>query len=476
MKRMKKRIFSIFFCSFLCLSLLTGCQLGVRTTAPEEEGPVTVYAVDMDSQENQATLREHRDYGLTEYSFLKNYNNSVDSSRKLEVQLFADAETMNQQISTEVLSGGGPDLFLFRDSTLPYFQKYANQGVFADLDEYLQGSGYEESQFQQTGFDYGKVNEKQKFVPLEYGIPVCITLQSLAEEYGLDEIGEQLNYQNYYELLSKTNTMGIPIFEEYKEYDFHLFWFNELDSFRYRMIPAFINEERRAGQFTSPLFQESIEHYREVVENQRGRDAFFTAYGNLQVVGLAEGNLLFYNDPVMSDMQLMNIFLDEYFSFVENGKYKKLLDDKPLIYPIKEYNGEDYSAYVGRMMAINDNSNRKNKAWEVIDYALSPSFQNSGDSSASLGLSPVSIEGQRRNKEMLLNINSEQLAVMKDFIDRYYELLNSVTKCDCLMYNSMYVQEVFDPLYVEYENGTKTLDEFVKELQNKTGLYLKEQN
>ena len=77
---------------------------------------------------------------------------------------------------------------------------------------------------------------------------------------------------------------------------------------------------------------------------------------------------------------------------------------------------------------------------------------------------------------MLLNINSEQRAIMKDFIDRYYELLNSVTKCDCLTYNSMYVQEVFDPLYVEYENGTKTLDEFVKELQNKTGLYLKEQN
>ena len=129
------------------------------------------------------------------------------------------------------------------------------------------------------------------------------------------------------------------------------------------------------------------------------------------------------------------------------------------------------------MMAINDNSNRKNKAWEVIDYALSPSFQNSMvDTDYSAGLNPVSLEGQQRNKEMLLNINSEQRAVMKDFIDRYYELLNSVTKCDCLMYNSMYVQEVFDPLYVEYENGTKTLDEFVKELQNKTGLYLKEQN
>ena len=474
MKCMKKRIFSFVLASIFCLSLLTGCQLGIRTAAPEEEGPVTVYAVDMSLKENVEKLHEQRDYDLSEFAFITKYNNSVDSGRKVDVQLFTDAETMNRQISTEVLSGGGPDLFLFRDSTLPYFQKYASQGVFADLDEYLQGSGYEESQFQQTVFDYGKVNGKQKFVPLEYGIPVCITLQSLAEEYGLDEIGKQLNYQNYYELLSKTNTMGISISEEY---DFNLFWFSELDSFRYRMVPAFINEERKEGQFTSPLFQEAIEDYKEVVENQRGRDAFLTAFGTARERALAEKKLLFYNDPIMSDMQLMNVFIDKYFVYGEQEGYKELMNDKPLIYPIKEYNGEDYSAYVGRMMAINDNSNRKNKAWEVIDYALSPSFQNSMvDADYSAGLNPVSLEGQQRNKEMLLNINSEQRAVMKDFIDRYYELLNSVTKCDCLMYNSMYVQEVFDPLYVEYENGKKTLDEFVKELQNKTGLYLKEQN
>ena len=99
------------------------------------------------------------------------------------------------------------------------------------------------------------------------------------------------------------------------------------------------------------------------------------------------------------------------------------------------------------------------------------------NSSSPITGNPVSLEGQKRNKENWINsgnVNTREL--WKDFIDRYYELLNSVTKCDCLTYNSMYVQEVFDPLYLEYESGTKTLDEFVKELQNKTGLYLKEQN
>ena len=103
---MKKKFFGIGMSAILCLSLLTGCQLGSRTTGLKEEGPVTVYAVDIDSQENQEVLQEQRDYELTEYAFIEDYNNSVDGSRKIEVQLFADAETMNQQIFTEVLSGG----------------------------------------------------------------------------------------------------------------------------------------------------------------------------------------------------------------------------------------------------------------------------------------------------------------------------------------------------------------------------------
>ena len=62
---MKKKIICLMTSVILCLSLLTGCQLGSRTTAPEEEGPVTVYAVDMSLPENVENLRAQRDYELT---------------------------------------------------------------------------------------------------------------------------------------------------------------------------------------------------------------------------------------------------------------------------------------------------------------------------------------------------------------------------------------------------------------------------
>ena len=323
---------------------------------------------------------------------------------------------------------------------------------------FFKKSGYDQRQFQEAVFNYGVVDGTQRFIPLEYGIPLCVTTQSLAEEYGLDKIGEELNYQNYYELLSKIKDMDIC-------------WFSEIESFRDRMIPAFIDEGSLEGQFTSPKFYKSIEEYRKLKSNQ----AKYTLDTEIKVdymEALVNQRLIFYNEPMTSDRYL-DFRVDNYLGTPEGKK------DPLLLYPIKEYNGEDYCAYVGEMMAINENSNRKNKAWEIIEKSISTSFQSSisGGSSCPIIRNPINIEAQITNQRDWMNSGSVmQKRARKDFVDQYYELLNSVTKCDCLTYNSMYVQEIFDPLYLEYESGTKTLDEFIKELQNKTGLYLKEQN
>ncbi len=448
----------------LCLSLLTGCQLGSRTSSvPEEEGAVTAYAVDFEAD---GTMLDDYGYYSTELAFLEDYNSAMDSSRQIQIQYFPNIETMNRQLSTELLSGGGPDLFVFRDTTLPQFQSYATQGVFAPLDTFLEKNSYNKDWFQKVIFDYGTVDGTQRFIPLEYGIPVCITTQSLYDEFELENTATQINYQNYFGLLNTTGTLGKPI-----NSNFNQFWFSELDSFRYRLLPAFIDKQQKEGQFTSAKFKESMEWYLQVVKAQNGRDGFSKAYGTAYASALRDGNLFFYNDPMMSD-RFLSVRIDSYFGNTESKNI-------PLLsFPMKEYAGNDVCGFVGKMVAINDNSSRKNKAWEVIDYALSPNFQNSmANRSSPITGNPIRIEGQERNRENWLSFGSAEMKeIREDFVDQYYELLNSVTKCDCLTYNSMYVQEIFDPLYLEYESGTKTLDEFIKELQNKTGLYLKEQN
>ena len=463
---MKKKIICLMTSVILCLSLLTGCQLGSRTSSvPEEEGSVTAYAIDVHPEDYQVSYY----YAVTEKNFLEKYNAAVDESRQINIQYFPDTESMNRQLSTEILSGGGPDLFLFRDTTMPQYQTYANRGVFSDLNPFLERNGYESRQFQQVVYDYGLVGEERRFIPIEYGVPICITNQEMAENYRLEEIDDRLNYQDYYELLEKTNTLGKDASISGKT--FKMFWFSDVDSIRYRLLPGFINQETKEGMFLQPEFEQAISNYSEMVSNQGGFDAFESAYihPSMSLIALQDRALLFDYDPVSSQSRIY-MKMDMY---LENSQNSSLL-----LYPMKEFNKEDYSAYVGKMMAINENSSRKYKTWEVIEYALSASVQATAMiPSGPITGNAVTIEGQNRNKNEWLNSgNTIAQKSRKDFVNQYYEIINSVTKCDCLTYNPIYVQEVFDPLYLEYESGTKTLDEFIKELQNKTGLYLKEQN
>ena len=236
-------------------------------------------------------------------------------------------------------------------------------------------------------------------------------------------------------------------------------------------MPEFINEDGKEGMFDQPGFERAITNYSKMISGQGGAEAFMSAYlhPSMALIAVQDSALLFDYDSISSESRLY-MKMDMY---LENSQNSQLL-----LYPMKEYNGIDYSAYVGKMMAINENSSRKYKAWEVIEYALSVNVQGTAlNASGPITGNPITIEGQERNKNDWKNSGSIMAQNdRKELVEQYYELLNSVTKCDSVYFKPLYVQEVFDPLYVEYENGKKTLDEFVKELQNKTGLYLKEQN
>lgn len=468
----KQRMISLLLAGIFCAGLVSGCDSPQRpkhdATESIADGPVTAYAVDMTSNENITTIHSNHEVFNNEQYFLEYYNDNSGQT-PVEVTLFPDAESMNKQLATELLSGGGPDLFVFQDSTMPQYRSYANQGVFADLNPYLEKSGYQSDQFQQKIFDYGTFDGKRRYIPLEYGVPVAVTTQSIAEAYGLEEIGAQLNYRNYFDLLSPTDAFETDIGNGY-----NMFWFSEIESFRYRIATSFLDEENKCGEFVSDNFKNSIEQYVRLIQGQKGHNGFYTALGNTRLSVVTDEYALFLNQPLMSDNYL-NTISDDMWGLKEHQ------NETVLIYPIKEYNGEDFCAYIGKMMAVNNNSPRKDKAWEVINYAISPAMQETMTRFKSYNNSPitgnpVSLQGQQSNRDEWLHSGTvpEVREVRTALIEKYYEILSSVTVCDTLTHNSQYMEEVFDPYYFSYEQGKITLDKFTSELQNKTGIYLKE--
>ena len=102
----------------------------------------------------------------------------------------AERETALDRVRTEIMSGGGPDVFIMNCAGGEVFdaqgeaiflqpEKAMELGLFLPLDEYIENAQYAEwDKFTQAVMDGGKNWEGQQLVPLTYSVPTAIYLAS----------------------------------------------------------------------------------------------------------------------------------------------------------------------------------------------------------------------------------------------------------------------------------------------------------
>lgn len=106
-----------------------------------------------------------------------------------------ERETEMDRIRTEIMSGGGPDIFLvytgrsdelyFYDlqALFPITEKSMELGVFLPLDEYIDKAQFMEwDSMTQAIMDVGRTEEGQQVIPLTYTLPVTFYRQSDASD------------------------------------------------------------------------------------------------------------------------------------------------------------------------------------------------------------------------------------------------------------------------------------------------------
>ncbi len=93
----------------------------------------------------------------------------------------AARETAISRLRTEIMSGGGPDVFIVQCSRweqelfFPLPEKAMELGFFLPLDEYIAAAEYAEwDKFTEVVMDAGKNEEGQQMVPLTYSLPVAM--------------------------------------------------------------------------------------------------------------------------------------------------------------------------------------------------------------------------------------------------------------------------------------------------------------
>lgn len=155
----------------ICIGLFSACSSEVVYIDDEtDDSPLIVY------------LPEHSNM----FRFMHNYNAKVDlggiQSRKVEIMeySFDQAQDIYKKISTQVMSGKGPDLLYLDDRTKDYLDIYrlTEQDVFADLDMLIKNDRtFKFDFYNESILDVGVIDDKRLIMPISYTVPYLLSTQ-----------------------------------------------------------------------------------------------------------------------------------------------------------------------------------------------------------------------------------------------------------------------------------------------------------
>lgn len=189
-KKWMLRALSILFASVA----LTGCE----KTVEQKNDSLHIYASGRDVIMDYAVKEFQRRYPDIDVEY---------AGRKI----IEDAEEFygyNQQLSAQLMSGSGADVFFIQD----YWDidKLIQAGAFADLSEIYDNSAvFQDADFREDIMNAGIFDGKRYFLPMEYRLPMMISTHEILEDAGfhienctdfdcfMDESSQYLNSTNY---------------------------------------------------------------------------------------------------------------------------------------------------------------------------------------------------------------------------------------------------------------------------------------
>ena len=408
---------------------------------------------------------------------IKRYNKyctkHYDESYQIEIVEFESQEEMNIKISTEVMSGGGPDIISL-DQPLP-FEKLIENHTFADVDELVNtyGSNIDFNNYNTKVMESGIVNRKRYFVPFFYSPNIFISTQEKLKEY-------DLNFSDFsYIELSKQLSQ--------EKVSYSLFG-NESDnySFLYSFIDSYVNFDNKTTNFDTNSFLENIDYIKKLINNDNtNENVYYNLYNS-------ENNGCILSTP--------KLLFGGTIGGVKTAYYNIFLQNKtPAILPNFSYENK-ITACVEFGIAINQNSDKKDKALRFIEYCLSEDVQEywcgsrsdkgfSGTNEISLPVNNKAFDYAvevETGEEWDYNEDGEFDEEEKEFSENvdsifwkdYLGIIDDISGCALYNYknlkNTYYNSTVIGDIVDKYLNGDISKEKFIRQLSAATEIYLTE--
>ena len=382
---------------------------------------------------------------------IKRYNKyctkHYDESYQIEIVEFDSEDTMLTKISTEIMAGKGPDIISLNQK-LP-FEKLIDNGSFADIDELakLYKSDIDFDDYNSTIMDCGIYNGKRYIIPIAYCPNILITTQEILDKYNL----ENTNY-SFKELEIRLSD---------KDHSYALFG-NKDETYKFFLsyVNEYVDFYNKTTEFSSDEFTESLDYIGKMIRNDNSRKEGTT----WDIIG----NYLFRTSQLSFDGSMMST-LNSYFYIYNNNS-------TPVIIPNYNKKANAVSAFVQCGIALNNNSNSKEKALAFIQYVLSYDIQKLwSESSSSSSIVVRALPVNKAAFKYVIDHTSKRVYDINDdgeyekseeeysdeiktkFFNEYLDMINSISSCTLYDYlefeNTYYNSSVIGDIVNDYLNG-----------------------
>ena len=396
-----------------------------------------------------------------------------DESYQIEIVEYDSLDEMYTIMATEIMSGDGPDIISL-DQPLP-FEKLIENHAFADVDELINtyGSNIDFNDYNTKVMESGIVNRKRYFVPFFYCPNIFISTQEKLKEY-------DLNFSDFsYKELSKQLSQ--------EKVSWSLFG-NESDNYSllYSFIDSYVNFDNKTTNFDTNSFLENIDYIKKLINNDNtNENVYYNLYNS-------ENNGCILSTP--------KLLFGGTIGGVKTAYYNIFLQNKtPAILPNFSYENK-ITAYVECGIAINQNSDKKDKALRFIEYCLSEDVQEywcgsrsdkgfSGTNEISLPVNNKAFDYAvevETGEEWDYNEDGEFDEEEKEFSENvdsifwkdYLGIIDDISGCTLYNYKNLkttyYNSSVIGDIVDEYLKGDISKDKFIRQLTAATKIYLTE--
>lgn len=431
---MNKRIISMM----LCLLILTGFTACGNSITEDSGSKITFY-----------TIKNW--YSITEGSSIWNYNkHCTDSDKIIEIVEFETAEELKNKLSTELMSGGGPDLIsadCLSAAGISY-EKLIEQGCFADINEIIEADTSQDkmnlSDYNENALQSGVINGNRYYIPFYFMPNFYVASQQDLEKY-ISADTKSLSYNDLIKINDKIN-------EEKSDKVITL----NADGYLWSYVYDNVDFLNKSYSFDVE-FSKTAEKLKELKSS-----------GN-------EIKEEIFNEFVISPYQIY-----EYCAEIEKSGDNVKLIGKP------STNTDVLSAQLCDIYFINKNSRKKQELMEFIKFALSEEEQNNVtgagiekyDNTTSYyngSYFPIN----KKSYKTLMN-NAKEIKYLDDTAKisnkTSAQLENMIAQILDYQFpqSTNYMTEVGSELINDYVNGKISTQKFTESLKSKTKIYMEE--